>query len=271
MSIDILDALAEQIKDSLHTEAHNANAGKWRRAQLYAAARRHFRSDAKFGQWLKDTFTDPPAGHKDSRQVINYLLACLEYLSEDEFMRLGYTKSAELMHKTMWRDYPEQMGELARIGHEFTKEQIRQRVKDIKEGRTTQAPVPVPTPMNADRAMFEELLTNRLTTDYNYCIQWMGGTPEIAADKKEANKLRKSAAQRAKDGQLGDDDFELRCVNIIKETIKGHWMLQDVLAQQLARAEKNASVGERVDRARAAHAERTANAESSESSEPTES
>lgn len=146
-----LDDLQVAILDNLNREELSANEIKWERAILYREAREHFPSNTRFSEWLDGIGT--AGGTIDSKNTVHKLLSIPDFIERDQFLRIGYTISAELIVKTAWKDYPEEMQELANNAHSMSKMQVREAVREIQN----KPPVSKNVQSRTDSNLAEEL------------------------------------------------------------------------------------------------------------------
>lgn len=125
-----LDDLQVAIIDNLNREELSANEVKWERAILYLEARSYFKSNIQFGRWLESCCTG--AGTSDSKNTVHKLLSIPDFIERDQFLQLGYAISAELIVKTAWKTYPEEMQELVSNAHHMSQRQVREAVREIQ-------------------------------------------------------------------------------------------------------------------------------------------
>lgn len=137
-----LDGIAKQIQDNLIAEESNVNESKWARACLYSEARAIFPSDPQFGKWIKSYSAG--AGRQETTGVISKLMMCHRLLTKEQFVAMGYTKAAELMNKSMWKNHEAQMEHLVTVAHQYSQRELRELVKGIKNGIPVITPPPPP-------------------------------------------------------------------------------------------------------------------------------
>lgn len=127
-----LEEIVREIDTNLVSEDNGSNLHKWKRALLYKEARAINISDKIYGSWLKTYSTT--GGRLDSPNVRSKLLSCAKILTEEQFVRMGYARAAELMHKGAWALYPQQMKALADKAHLYSKPDVKNWVKSINSG-----------------------------------------------------------------------------------------------------------------------------------------
>lgn len=146
-----LDDLQVAILDNLNREELSANEIKWERAILYREARAYFKSDTQFGRWLESWCTG--AGTPDSKNTVHKLLSIPDFLDRERFLQLGYAISAELIVKSAWKTYPEEMQELVNNAHNMSQRRVREAVREIQN----KPPVSKNVQSRTDSNLAEEL------------------------------------------------------------------------------------------------------------------
>ncbi len=68
-----------------------------------------FKSDKLFGEWLEQLRVVARDIPHDKQNMRSRLIMAVTHLSEQGFLELGYSKVAELMDKSMWKDHSADM------------------------------------------------------------------------------------------------------------------------------------------------------------------
>lgn len=235
-----LTEIEQELNNLFNAEVSCANEYKWNRALLYKEAKDMFPSKPQFGQWLRG-FHSTAGGGKDSENVVTKLILCCMFLSKEEFISLGYAKSAELMNVTMWNKHFHSMKHLVSIGSDMTKMEIRDALKSIKSGEELVQPKPKPLSDKQRAIRFEKLFltsqdelldgdeffdsdpavanfqVKQLRKSINYCVAFFGLPPNFTSD--HLSKAYKKASLKYHPDRGGSSELQT-VVGEVKTTLE---------------------------------------------------
>lgn len=101
-----LTTIARKIEELLLVEQDGSSASRWKRGLLYKEARELFPSNQEFGNWCNRTNAEGEGScdiaRIDDSATINRLMRCVEYLDEDQFFNLKYSRAVEVVPRWLW-------------------------------------------------------------------------------------------------------------------------------------------------------------------------
>lgn len=101
-----LITIARKIEELLIVEQDGSSASRWKRGLLYKEARGLFPSNQEFGTWCNRTNGNDDSScdvaRMDDTATINRLMRCVEFLDEDQFYNLKYSRAVEVVPRWLW-------------------------------------------------------------------------------------------------------------------------------------------------------------------------